>query len=83
MLDFNHGVEGIPVINLTKEEVEVRYLPLQGTIAEDPEDDIEMPTAVPDPLTHQPIAHGGSSKTPVSPAEQQWFSPQPIGRLGL
>ena len=40
-----------------------------------------MPTAVPGPSTHQPIAHGGLSKTPVPPADQQLFSPQPIGRL--
>ena len=81
MLDFNCGVEGIPMINLTKDEVEVHYLPHQGNIAEDPEDDIEMPTAAPGPSTHQPIAHGGLSKTPVPPADQQLFFPQPIGRL--
>ena len=81
MLDFNCGVKGIPMIDLTKDEVEVHYLLYQGNIAEGPEDDIEMPTAAPGPSTHQPIAHGGSSRTPVPPADQQWFSPQPIGRL--
>ena len=80
MLDFNCGVEGVPTIDLTKDEVEVHYLPHQGNIAEDPEDDIKMPTATPGPLTHQPIAHGGSSRSPA-PADQQQFSPQPIGRL--
>ena len=65
MLDFNCGVKGIPTINLTKDEVEVHHLPHQGNIAEDPEDDIKMPIATPGSLTHQPIAHGGSSKTPV------------------
>ena len=29
----------------------------------------------------QPTASSGSSKTPAPPADQQWFSPQPIGRL--
>ena len=81
MLDLNCGVKGIPMINLTKDEVQVHYLPHEGNIAEDPEDDMEMPTAVPGPSTHQPTAHGGSSKTPDPPADQQWFSPQPIGRL--
>ena len=81
MLDFNCGVKGIPMIDLTKDEVKVCYLPHQGNIAEDPEDDIKMPTAAPGPLTCQLTAHGGSSKTPASPTDQQWFSPQPIGRL--
>ena len=81
MLDFNCGVKGVPTIDLTKDEVEVCYLPHQGNIAEDLEDDMEMPTAVPGPSTCQPTAHGGSSKTPAPPADRQWFSPQPIGRL--
>ena len=81
MLDFSCGVEGIPTIDLTTGEVEVCYLPHQGNIAEDPEDDIEMPTAVPGPSTRQPIAHGGLSQTQVPPADQQLFFPQPIGRL--
>ena len=80
MLDFNCGVEGILTNNLTK-EVKVRYLPHQGNIAEDPEDDIEMPTAAPGPSTCQPTTHGGLSKTPAPPADQQQFSCQPIGRL--
>ena len=74
-------LKGIPTIDLTKDEVEVCYPPHQGNIAEDPEDDMEMPTAVPGPSTCQPTAHGGLSKTPAPPADQQWFSPQPIGRL--
>ena len=40
-----------------------------------------MPTAVPTPLTHQPATHAGSLKTPAPPADEQLFSPQPIGRL--
>ena len=81
MLDFNSGVKGIPMIDLTKDEVEVCYPPHKDNIAEDPEDDMEMPTAVPGPSTHQRTAHAGSSKTPAPPADQQQFSPQPIGRL--
>ena len=81
MLNFDCGVEGVPTINLTKDELEVCYPLHKGNIAEDPEDDMEMPTAVPGPLTHQPTTHAGSSKTPAPPADQQQLSPQPIGRL--
>ena len=71
MLDFNCGVEGVPMINLTKDEVKVHYMLHKGNIAEDPEDDMEIPTAAPGPSTNQPTAHGGSSKTPAPPADQQ------------
>ena len=81
MLDFNCGVRGIPTIDLTKDEVEVHYPLHKGNIAEDPEDDMEMPTAASGPSAHQPTDHAGSSKTPAPPADEQWFSPQPIGRL--
>ena len=80
MLNFNCAVEGVPTIDLTKDEIEVHYLPHKGNIAEDQEDDMEMPTAMPNPSTHQPATHAGSSKTPAPPADQQLFSPQPIGR---
>ena len=73
MLNFDCGVEGVPTINLTKDEIKVHYPLHKGNIAEDPEDDMEMPTAVPNP--------SGSSKTPAPPADQQLFSPQPTGRL--
>ena len=81
MLNFDCGVEGVPTIDLTKDEVEVGYLLHKGNIAEDPEDDMGMPTAVPGPSTHQPTTHAGSSKTPAPPEDEQLFSPQPIGRL--
>ena len=42
---------------------------------------MEMPTAVPNPLTHQPATHSVSLKTPAPPADQQLFFPQPIWRL--
>ena len=81
MLDFNCGIKGIPMIDLTKDKIEVHYPPHQGNIADDPEDDVEMPTTVPGPSTHQRTAHGESSKTSALPADKQWFSPQPTGRL--
>ena len=42
---------------------------------------MEMPTAVPNPSTHKPATHSVLLKTPAPPADQQLFSPQPIGRL--
>ena len=81
MLNFDCGVEGVPTINPTKDEIEVRYPPHKGNIAEDPEDDMEMSAAVPNPSTHQSAAHYVSLKTPAPLADQQLFSPQPTGRL--
>ena len=52
MLNFYCGVEGVPTIDLSKDEIKVHYLLHKGNIAEDPEDDMEMPTAVPNPSTH-------------------------------
>ena len=52
MFDFSCGIEGIPTINLTKDEAVVRYSPLKGNIANDPEDDLEVPTTAPCPLNH-------------------------------
>ena len=54
MLDFNCVVEGIPMVDLTKDEVKVCYLPLRGNIAEDPKEDMEMLAPTPGPSTRQP-----------------------------
>ena len=80
MLDFYCGVEGIPTVNLTKDEVEVCYLPTQSNIADDLED-IEMLAPAPGPSTRQPVVHDVSSKAPIPPADKERFSPQPLGRL--
>ena len=81
MLDFNCGVKGVPTINLTKDEVKVCYQPLQGNIAEDLEEDLEMLAPAPGPSTHQPAIHDVSSKAPIPPADEERFSPQPLERL--
>ena len=52
MLDFSCGIKGIQTINLTKDEVEVHYPLLRGNIADNPEDDLEMPTTASGPLNH-------------------------------
>ena len=43
MLDFKIGIKGITTIDLTTEVV-LHYPPLKGNIAEDPEDDLDVPT---------------------------------------
>ena len=67
MLDFSCRIEGIPTINLTKDEVEVHYLPPKGNIADDPEDDIEMPTTAPGPSNHHQTVHGESFQNAAPP----------------
>ena len=61
----------------------VHYPPLPGNIAiaEDLEEDIEVLAPAPGPSTHQPVIHDVSSKAPISPADEEQFSPQPLGRL--
>ena len=72
---------GIPTKDLTTDEVEVHYPPHKGNIAEDMEDDAEMPTAPSDTLAEQQTAHARLSKAPASPGDEQRFFPQHMGRL--
>ena len=44
MLDIKCKVKGIPTIDLTGEEAILCYPPLKGIIAQDPEDDLDVPT---------------------------------------
>ena len=56
MLDFNFGIEGIPTIDLTKDEPVVCYLLPKGNIADDSEDDLDMPTMAPGPSNYHQTA---------------------------
>ena len=67
MLDFSCGIEGVPTIDLTKDEVEMHYLLLKGNIADNPEDDIEMPTTAPGPLNCHQTIHGESFQDAAPP----------------
>ena len=67
MLDFNSGIEGIPTVNLTKDEAVVHYLPLKGNIADNPEEDLEMPTTAPGPLNHHQTVHDESFPNAAAP----------------
>ena len=67
LVHFSCGIEGIPTINLTKDEVEVHYPPLKGNIADKPEDNIEMPTTAPNPLNRHQTVHGESFQDAAPP----------------
>ena len=57
MLDLRCGIENIPTIDLTREEAVLHYPPLKGNIADDPEDDLEVPTTALGHLSHQQAVH--------------------------
>ena len=61
MLDFTCRVEGIPTVDLTRDEVGVCYPLHKGNITEGIEGDAEMPTGLPDTSAEQQTAHAGSS----------------------
>ena len=67
MLDFSCGIEGIPTIDLTKDKAVVHYPLLKGNIADDPEDDLEVPTIAPGPSNHQQIVHDESFRSVAPP----------------
>ena len=66
MLDFKSRIEGIPTIDLTTEEVVLHYPPLKGDIAEDPEDDLDVPTTALGHSSHQHTVHNESFASVVS-----------------
>ena len=77
MLEFRCGIKNIPIIDLTREEAVLHYLLLKGNIADDPEDDLEVPTTVLIHLSHQKTlcgewfssvvpSHTGSCATPAT-----------------
>ena len=67
MLDFSCGIKGIPTTDLTKDEVEVHYPPLKGNIADNPEDDLGMPTTAPSPLNHHQTVRDESFSNAAPP----------------
>ena len=81
MLDFSCGIEGIPTINLTK--VEVHYPPLKGNIADDPGEDIEMPTTAPGPLNCHQTVHGESFQNAAPPHTDSDMVPGTSSALAL
>ena len=53
ILDFKSGIESIPTIDLTTEEVILHYPPLKGNIAQDPKDDHDAPITALGHSSHQ------------------------------
>ena len=60
ILDFSCGIKGVPTIDLTKDKAVVHYLSLKTNIADDPEDDLEMPTTAPSPSNCHQTVHDES-----------------------
>ena len=60
MLDFKSRIEGIPTIDLTGEEVILCYPPLKGNIAQDPKDNLSVPTTALGYFSHQHTVHDES-----------------------
>ena len=67
MLDFSCGIKGVQTIDLTKDVVEMHYPLLKGNIADDPEDDIEVPTTTPGSLNHHQTFCGESFQNAAPP----------------
>ena len=55
MLDFRCGIENIPTIDLTRKEAVLCYPLLKGNIADDHEDDLEVPTTALGHLSQQTV----------------------------
>ena len=60
MLDFRCGIKNIPTIDLTGEEAVLCYLLPKGNIADNPGDDLEVPTTASGHLNHQQTVHDES-----------------------
>ena len=67
MLDFRCGIENVPTINLTREKAVLRYLPLKGNIADNLEDDLEVPTTALGHLSHQQTVRDESFSSVAPP----------------
>ena len=74
MLNFKIEIRGIPTIDLTGEEVVLHYPLLRGNIAQDLEDDLDVPTTAPGCSHHQhdihdvTPSHTGSGGAPTVPS---------------
>ena len=67
MLDFSCGINGVSTIDLTKDKVEVHYPLPKGNIADDPKDNIEMPTTAPGPSNPHKTVGGESFQNAAPP----------------
>ena len=75
MLDFRCGIKDVPSIDLTKDEAVLCYLPAKTNIADDPEDDLEVPTIAPGPLNHQQTVRDESFQSVAPPQTNSGAAP--------
>ena len=75
MLDFRCGINNVPTIDLTREEVVLHYLLLKGNIADDPKDDLEVPTTAPGHSNHQQTVHDESFLSVAPPHTDSGVAP--------
>ena len=67
MLDFSCGIEGVPTIDLTKDKAVVQYPLPKGNIADNHEDNLEVPTIAPGPSNHQQTVQDESFRSAAFP----------------
>ena len=53
ILNFKSRIKGVPTIDLTGEEAVLHYPPLKGNIAQDPKDDLDVPSTALGHSSHQ------------------------------
>ena len=67
ILDFRCGIKNVPTIDLTREEAVLCYPLLKGNIADDPEDNLEVPTTALGHLSHQQTVRDESFSSVAPP----------------
>ena len=65
----------VPTINLTKEEAVLHYPLPKGNTADDPEDNLEVPTIAPGPSNHQQTVHEESFWSVAPPHTNSGLAP--------
>ena len=83
MLDFSCGIEDVHTTDLTKDEAVLHYLPLKGNIADDPEDNLEMPKTAPGPLNCQQTVCDESFSSVAPPHTDSGAAPGTSSALAL
>ena len=75
MLDFRCGIKDVPTIDLIKGKAVLHYPSLKGSIADNPEDDLEVPTTAPGPLNHQQTVCDESFQSVAPPHTDSGVAP--------
>ena len=75
MLDFRCRIKDVPTIDLTGEEAVLCYPLPKSNIANNPEDDLEVPTTAPGPLNCQQTVHEEPSSSVAPPHTDSIVAP--------